>query len=231
MILFFYGWRRNFEAWKIWRQMKKEAKNTVGGGRKNWVFSNLIVSCIYLMQLEGVCESWILNVWNVQHWEGKILLNTPRYTYSKRSDWEGISQRILPFSRLPSTTRLDLCLDTITLKVGRNMSIFKDWALNQRTCCSGPVTVAATLLVLATACAAMSTDSIENKHICQWCFLTATGRNVAEDFPLQPTEPLILTELHVHGLTPIYEMRLILSQGEQVNLEMAMKESVWWVKI
>lgn len=38
--------------------MEKEAKDTVGGWRKNWVFSNLIVPCIYLMQLEGV---WILD--------------------------------------------------------------------------------------------------------------------------------------------------------------------------
>lgn len=44
--------------------LKKEAKNIVGGGRKNCVFNYLIVSCIYLMHLD---ESWILNVQNVQH--------------------------------------------------------------------------------------------------------------------------------------------------------------------
>lgn len=58
------------------------------------------------------------------------------------------------------------------------------------------------------------------------------GGNVAEDISLQkPTEPLILTELHVHGQSPIYQKRIICSQGEQENMEMAMKESVSWVKI
>lgn len=109
---FFYGWRGNFEAWKIWRQIKKEAKNTVGGGRKNWFFNKLIVSCIYLMHLEGVCESWILNVQNVQHWGGRIVLNSPRYTYSEEIScvWEGNKTKNPPIfmSPLYHETRL-LC--------------------------------------------------------------------------------------------------------------------------
>lgn len=63
------------------------------------------------------------------------------------------------------------------------------------------------------------------------CHKNLTRENVAEDFPLQPTEPLILTELHVHGQTPIYLMRMICSQGEQENMEMAMKKSVCWVRM
>lgn len=39
------------------------------------------------------------------------------------------------------------------------------------------------------------------------------------------------SQLHLHGQTPIYQMRMICSQGEQENMEMAMKESVCWVKI
>lgn len=93
--------------------------------------------------------------------------------------------------------RLDFCVDTGIPKMGRNMSLPKDWSPNQRTGHSGTVTAAATSLVLAIACAARSRDSIDKEHRCQWCFLTAIriclGGNVAEDFPLQPTEPLTLT--------------------------------------
>lgn len=41
------------------------------------------------------------------------------------------------------------------------------------------------------------------------------GRNVAEGFPLHPTEPLILTELHIHGQTPNNQTKMIFLQGEQ----------------
>lgn len=151
---FFYGWRRNFEAWKIWRQMKKEAKNTVGWGRMNWVFIILIVLDFECLECAAL--------------RGENSIKQPKIYIFQRRNWEGISQRILPFSCLPSTIRLDLCVNTGIPKMGRNRSVFKDWSLNRRTqriCFSGPVTAAATSLVLATVCAARSTHCREKEHI------------------------------------------------------------------
>lgn len=47
------------------------------------------------------------------------------------------------------------------------------------------------------------------------CHKNMPGRNVAEGFPLQPTELLILTELHVHGQTPTNQTRMICLQEQE----------------
>lgn len=152
----FYGWRRKLEAWKLWRQIKKEAKNTVGGGRKNWVFNDLTTYCIYLTLLEGVYESQILNAQKVRHWTGRLVLNSPKYTESKqiRCILERTSQTILLISRVSLTVRLVLCADSGLLKMDRNILIYKGWPPNERSGCSGSVIPAAIYIALAIADAA-----------------------------------------------------------------------------